>query len=98
MTKHSRSGSRKSKSTSVKRYKTPGTRVEVVWEDAYKESRWNHDPLEHEPFLVDNLGYVLFHDARGIMLCDSKIRGVDSVGGRHFIPSGMVRGIKEIKK
>jgi hypothetical protein len=99
MTKRSPNGSRSSKKSSASRYKTRGQRVEVQWEDAYKESRWSHDPEQHKPLICNNLGWVVFHDKRGIMLCDSNHKnddGTTTVGGRHFIPKGMIRQINYV--
>lgn len=95
-TKRSRNGFRSSKKERGLSYKKAGLIVKVKWEDAYAESRWSHDPMEHEPFIVEEVGHVIFHDKRGIMLAGS--RGYnDLAGSRKFIPAGMIRKIKVLK-
>jgi hypothetical protein len=96
MTKRSRNGSRSSKKSSGSRYKTPGAKVQVTWEDAYSENSWARDPLRHEPVIVQNLGHVLFHDKRGIMIAASRTND-DTAGSRFFIPSGMIRKIEVLR-
>ena len=100
MTKHSRSGSRKSKKSSVSKSRTRGVKsgdkVLVEWEDAYSENSWSRDPYQHEAAIVENLGHVIFHDKRGIMLAASRM--IDGVAGsRFFIPKGMIRKVKVLK-
>jgi hypothetical protein len=96
MTKRSRNGSRSLKKSLGSTYKKAGSIVMVEWEDAYKENRWAHDPTEHNPFIVLDVGHVIFHDKRGIMMATS--RGGDGVaGGRSFIPAGMIRKVKVLK-
>ena len=96
MTKRSRDGSRSSKKRRESRYKKAGSIVKVEWEDAYKENRWSHDPLHHEPFIVNDVGHCIFHDKRGIMIATSR-GGEGIAGGRSFIPAGMIRKVKVLK-
>lgn len=75
-------------------------RVYVVWEDCYEMDTdlWVEkpsEPFKWEPYLVEQIGFLLYDGPEGIVLTDSWTDR-EHIGTRVQIPRGMIRKLEFI--
>lgn len=74
--------------------------VIVEWGDAWNASRWTsleQAEVDHKPYVVKTVGWLLKSDKKGVSLVDSYVEEDMTPGGQHFIPRGMIRKITKVK-
>jgi len=74
--------------------------LEVEWEDACSSTAWRDvDEAKEwasEPLICVTVGYLISNTKGGIALSMSKTQ--NSLGGLWFIPRGVIRRVKRVRK
>lgn len=73
--------------------------AKVLWGDAWNQAGWKTEKWveeNHEPAMVENVGYIVKQDRSGVSLAQGVSDDVSFLGIM-FIPRGMIKKITKIK-
>lgn len=75
--------------------------VVVKWLDAWSAASWEHEKdIDNTPSPATSVGWLIKKDKNGVYLAGT-IEGHNlegpSLGNRKFIPTGMIKSIKEVR-
>lgn len=80
------------------KYRPPNPLMEIIWGDAWNGSSWfRKSEIKCDPLLVATMGYLASENKNGYVLAAS-VSEQGMMCSDFFIPRGMVKSVKRLKR